>query len=272
MSLAFMHVALDVVRSAFKGRAMLMVLLSLAAFFGLLLSALDLEVVEGSLAAYRFFGMTEGDDVAATLGARLSVMVHIGVLAFGIVAGAGAAPTLLAPGRVEAMLALPVSRTALVVGTYLGVLSLTTVAGALIAAGIAGILWWKVGLLPLLPAMGAGSAVLGFAAVYAVMLLAATVIRNTSLGIGLGYTFWMVSALSSGRDVLVASFEDPITARILRTVLAPLPQLSVLAGAGWAWSIQPELWPNVLWSVAGTLVFAVSALVAAVWVVTGKDY
>lgn len=270
--MSFVHVAADVVRSAFKGRAMLFALASLGAFFALLLSALDLEVVEGTLAAYRFFGMGAEGNLAATLGARLSVMVHIGVLAFGIVSGAGAAPTLLAPGRVEAMLALPVSRTSLVAGTYLGVLALAAVAGTLIASGIAFILWWKIGLLPWLPAVGALSAVLGFAAVYAVMLLAATVIRNTSLGVGLGFSFWLVSVLSSGRNVFVAGFDNAWTASIVRLLLAPLPQLAYLGGVGMILVEQPEDGLRALWAALGTIVFALSALTAAIWVVTGKDY
>lgn len=269
---ATLHIASDVVRSASKGRAMLLVVSSIAAFFALLLSALDLTVVEGSLTAFRLFGGFEDDDVRATLEAQLGTMVNVSVLALGIVAGSGAAPALFSPGRVEGVLALPVSRAELVVGTYLGVLGIAASAGALIASGIAALLWWKVGLVPTVPATGALAAIVSFASVYAVMLLSATLIRSTALGVGLGFSFWLFASLTSAREVLLASIENAVTARFIGALVAPIPPLAHLLTASFAIELYPETRPDILWAAATSAVFSVGTLLTSVWVVYGKDY
>ncbi|MEL6184894.1 MAG: hypothetical protein AAFU79_09740 [Myxococcota bacterium] len=268
--IATFHVAGDVVRAAFKGRAMLLVLLSITAFFALLLSILDQQVVDATVTALELF--EDKERLGEILGSRLSIVVHIAVLSFGIVTGSGAAPTLLSPGRVEAMLALPLSRATLIVGTYLGVLGLAGFAGATISAGIAGILWWKLGVVPLLPALGGATALIGFSAVYAVMLLASTFIRSAPLGVGLGFAFWVFSAAASGREMITAAIDNPLTARVVGAVMAPLPRLAHLAGSGVFWVEQPERLPDAGWAAVGTLAFAMAVLLLAIWSVSSRDH
>lgn len=272
MRAATLHVAGDVIRAAFKGRAMLFVIASIGGFFLFLLSVLDLQVVEGTLVAFELFGYDDEERVVEILGARLSILVHLAVFSFGIVTGSGAAPTLLAPGRVEAMLALPLSRAELIVGTYLGVLTLAGLAGILISGGIAGLLWWKLGVLPLIPALGGLTALVGFAAVYSVMLFAATLIRSAPLGVGLGFCFWMLGGMASARDVIVAAIESPVLAGLTSTLMAPLPRLGYLVSIGILVVEQPERLPDAGWALAGTLAFAGAGLLLAVWSVSNRDY
>ena len=97
---------------------------------------LRLEVVDGALAASRLFGGAVGGGIQAVdvalrpLFTGVAYVVFYAGLAFGVLACADFAPTLLAPGRIEHLLSLPVRRAELVVGTFLGVLALV------------GSLWW----------------------------------------------------------------------------------------------------------------------------------
>lgn len=269
---AGLQIAGDVVRASVEGRGLLFVIACLFLFFGFLLATLDLEVVEGALTAFRLFGQQDGAEAWAHLGAQLGALVHVAVLGFGIVAGSGAAPALLAPGRVEAMLALPVSRAELVTGTYLGVLGLACASGAVAAAGIAAILWWKVSLLPWVPVVGALSAVVAFAPTYAVMLLVATLVRSAPVGVGAGFGFWIVGSLSSARRELVSAIEDPLAARVFELVLAPIPPLSHLFLAPFAVELRPELRVDALTAAGASGLFASAMLLLALWVVSRKDY
>ena len=98
-------------------------------FLGL---ALRLEVVDGALAATRLFGAALDTDVRSVDVALRPVFqaaayaIFYGGLAFGVLACADFGPSLLAPGRIEHLLALPVRRPELIGGTFLGVLLLAS--------------------------------------------------------------------------------------------------------------------------------------------------
>lgn len=269
---ALFIIAVDVVKSGFEGRALIVVIIALLAFFGLLLGTLDLAVVEGSLTAFKLLGNEEGNTAWPRLNGILGTLVHIAVLGFGIIAGSGAAPSLLAPGRVEPMLALPVPRASLVVGTYLGVLFLAASVGAVAAAGIAIIFTVKVGLLPWVPAVGVLTAVIGLAPVYAVMLLAATLVRSAPVGAGVGFVFWLVGLVSSARTEIVASFDSAWVAKLVEVLLAPLPPLAHLITAVHGIQLEPSLGSDALWASGASVVFAAAMVAAAVFVVSSRDY
>jgi len=85
---------------------------------------LRLEVVDGMLAATSLFGQdVHTDRRAADLAMRplfraVSYTIFYGGLAFGILACADFGPSLLSPGRIEHLLALPVRRWELLLGTF----------------------------------------------------------------------------------------------------------------------------------------------------------
>ena len=93
---------------------------------GVLLSALRLEVVDGALAATRLFGSDLGTDIRAVDVALRPVfriaayLVFYGGLILGILSSADFGSSLLTPGRIGHLLAQPVRRWELLVGTWLG--------------------------------------------------------------------------------------------------------------------------------------------------------
>jgi Cu-processing system permease protein len=109
-------------------------------------------VVDGALAASRFLSGTTHSreirpvDVALRpLFEGLSYLVFYLGSFFGVVACADFAPTLLAPGRIEHLLSLPVRRAELVLGTFVGVLTLVLAGAMYGAAGLSLIIWAKAG-------------------------------------------------------------------------------------------------------------------------------
>ena len=106
--------------------------------------SLKLEVVDGALAASRFFGKSLDNPMMSAdvaLGAVFSVasqFIFYGGMLFGIFSCSDFAPKLLSPGRIEHLLALPVRRWELLAGTFLGVLILALAGAAYGSSGCSG--------------------------------------------------------------------------------------------------------------------------------------
>ena len=102
--------------------------------------SLQLDVVDGAIAGSKLFGSLFNDDIvsasqvmAGLYKATAYVSFYGGAL-FMAIACADFAPELLAPGRIEHLLSLPVSRWQLLFGTFLGVVTLAGL-GVLYGAG-----------------------------------------------------------------------------------------------------------------------------------------
>lgn len=275
-----LYVALDVLSEAIARRYMIALFAVISAFLVLLLFALNLEVVDGALAATRLFGkQVEGapmiavDVALAGVFQALAWVVFYGGLIFGIVVTADIAPRMLAPGRVELLLSLPVRRVELVVGTYLGVLAICVLATAFATGGVAAVLFFKAEFFTVAPLAGALGAVLGFMAVYAVMLLAATLVRSAALAAGTGLLFFLGALLTSDRERFLSFFEEGVIRSVLSVVITVLPKLADLAEAGGQAAQGLPILPGTLWAVVGgTIVFAAACIALASFVVSGKDY
>ena len=269
--IASIHIAGDTFRTAFKGRAILLAVLSIGILFYLVLSGLEIDTFSESITAYKEISKTT--EVQQQHAAYVSYFVYYTILAFGIIAGSGAAPRLLTPGRVESMLALPISRAELILGTYLGVLSLTFLAGIIMAIGTALLFWWKIGILPWLPLLGVISAMVSFTAIYAVMLLTACLIRSAPLSIGVGFFFWTLSGFASLSKRLRAENLDAAGYGNLWDVLyALVPSLDRVASFAEAMSIKPELMPDVYQAAGGTLMFTIVVLALTLIIFRARDY
>src|SRR5262249_41105822 len=133
-------VALDLLREAASRRWFLALGGAITLLLAVLGLALQIEVVDGALAATRLFGEVMRTDIQSVDVALRPVfraaayVVCYGGLAFGVLACADFAPSLLAPGRIEHLLSLPVRRWELCAGTFLGVMALA-VGGAVYGAG-----------------------------------------------------------------------------------------------------------------------------------------
>lgn len=230
-------IARDLLREARARRWVLLLTAGVTLLLLVAAFALELEVVDGALAASRFFGarvngeIRPADVALRPLFAGVSYTVFYGGTIFGILACADFAPALLAPGRIEHLLALPVRRSELVLGTFLGVLALV-LAGALYGGGgLVLVVWAKTGVLGAGPVVSAALAAAAFAPIYAVMLVAAIVARSAALSAAAGALIWILGIVAGSRGVIGSMFREGAGRAVFRAVTAPLPRISALADA-----------------------------------------
>ena len=274
-----LRVIVDVFREAFARKTIL------ALFVGILLSlvvlalALDLDVVQGAIVAGNLFGTvilgTAGsatEKLGPVFKAVTGTVFHMGIL-FGIVSMSNIAAQLLAPGRVELLLSLPVRRWELVLGTWSGVVAIALLAATFAIGGFSAVLFYKAGFFSFAPVIGASCAAVGFMAVYAVMLFATTLVRSAAVASGSGIGLYLFSLLTSDRATFVSWFSNETVRTVVGILIAPLPRLKTLAAIGMD-AAAGEAWQGMELAgvVAGTLAFAAGCVFAASWVVSGRDY
>lgn len=271
-------VARDLLREA-RARKWTWALL-LAATAVLLLAAfgLELEVVDGALAASRFFWGHEdryrpADVALRPLFEAVSYVVFYGGLAFGVVACADFAPALLRPGRIEHLLSLPVRRAELVAGTFLGVIALVF-GGALYGGlGLSLIVLAKTGIFGWAPVAAALLSAVAFAAVYAVMVLNAMVARSAALSAAAGAGTLVACVVAGYRGPVSGVFERGLARELFLALTAPLPRLPALAdqAARVANGLAPAARELAI-QAGGTALFAAAVLALAVALFERKDF
>lgn len=276
---AIFGVALDLLREALSRRwflALGLAIIALLAFLGLFLR---LEVVDGALAATRLFGSSLDTDVRAVDVALRPVfqaaayVIFYGGLAFGILACADFGPSLLAPGRIEHLLALPVRRYELLCGTFLGVLLLASCGALYGAGGLALILGVKTGVWTLRPIAAALLAGVTFASIYGAMLATALWVRSAALSAAVGALLFGAGIVAGYRDQLLALFEPGAGREAFAFLTLFVPRVSALAdaSASLAGSLQVE--GAVIASLLGGLsIFALATLALGIWRFEGRDF
>jgi Cu-processing system permease protein len=277
--LSVLHVARDLLREARARRWTLA--LVLAATLGLLLVAfgLRLEVVDGALAASRFLGArVNGDIRPADVALRplfdaVAHLVFYGGTLFGVAACSDFAPALLAPGRIEPLLALPVRRAELLLGTFAGVLALVLAGSLYAGGGLAVVVWVKTGVLGVAPVAAALLAAVAFSAIYAVMLLAALAVRSPALSALAGFTLWILGIVASHRAAIAPMFSPGPGRSLFLAATAPLPRISALGSAASRVAQGGALDAVALAApIAAAVAFALAALSLAVAIFERRDF
>lgn len=273
------HVALDVLRESASSRYILGLFGVLLAGILVLIFALDLEVVEGALAAGRLFGQNVGGSIRPVDVALRPVfqgiaqfVFYFGLL-FGIVSTADVAPKLWAPGRVELLLSLPVRRWEWVLGTFFGVMSIAVLAAIFAVGGVSAVLFFKANFATLAPLAGAFAAVIGFMSVYSFMLFVSSFFRSSTVSAGAGLFLYLLAVTTSDRVQFLSWFRDGAIRDALKLLIAPLPQLGALADAG-ASAAGGEVPSMAAWlgPVGVSIAFCVAMLLFTNFVVSEKDY
>ena len=272
-------IARDVVIEAFARKSMLAIFALITLSLLTLTAALDLDIVQGSLAAGRLFGINIGNPLIAPdlamrkFFAMAAYPVFYFGLIFGVVASSSIAVKMLAPGRVELLLSLPIRRSELVLGIFVGVLLINAMSLAFGIGGLALILFFKLGVVSPAPLAGALMALVGFFPVYAVMLLSSTLLRASTVGTGSGTLFVLFASLTSRRDAFLALFQPGVRKDLIAVLISPLPRLHLLAEAGHqaasqdSWIVSSALQPSLL-----SFLFTAACLLLAIFVVSGKNY
>ncbi len=272
-------VALDLLREARSRRWIVGLVAAATLLLVLLALGLRFEVVDGALAATRLFGGDLRTDVRSVdvalrpLFVATSHFLFYAGLLFGIVATADFAPALLAPGRIEYLLALPVRRWQVLAGIFAGVEALVLGGAVYGGLGVTVVLWAKTGVLSPGPILAAVSASIAFAPIYAAMLSAAVAARSSALSGGAGVVMFVAGIVAGNRNALSDLFQDGLSRALFLSVTALLPRVSALSsiGAGAAAARPPAAGPTVA-LVSGTLAFAAGMLAFAADRFQRKDY
>ncbi len=273
-------VALDLLREARSRRWTQALLAATAALLLLVAFGLRLEVVDGALAATRLFGGGGGwqeirpvEVALRPLFEGFASFVYGAGLVFGVLACADFAPALLAPGRIEHLLSLPVRRWELLLGTYLGVLALVLLGALAGGVGLSLVILAKTGLFGWAPAVAALLAAAAFSAVYAVMVLAAVAVRSAALSAASGGGALLLFLVAGHRADLAPVFSDGLARTLFLAVTAPLPRLSGLGGHAFALARGEGVQAGLLLAqLGGTALFSAAALALAVALFERKDF
>lgn len=276
---AMISVAADLVREAASRKWFLALALAITLLLTMVGVALRMEVVDGALAANRLFGEVLFDDIRPADVALRPVfqaaiyIVFYGGLSFGTLACADFGPSLLVPGRIEHLLALPVRRFELLAGTFLGVITLS-VAGALYGAGgFTLILGIKTGVWNAWPVLSGLFASVAFAAIYAAMLTSAVFVRSAALSAAVGVALFVAGIIAGFRDSLSPLFKVGLGRAAFQAATALLPRISSLAtAAGNLAGSSPVDARALVAQLGGTALFALGLLALGAWRLEQKDF
>src|SRR6185436_18997529 len=227
-------VALDLLHEALSRKWFLALGLAITLLIVTLGLTLRLEVVDGALAATSLFGSSVRHDIqSADVALRpvfqaATYVIFYGGLLFGVLSCSDFAPELLAPGRIEHLLSLPVRRAEVLAGTFLEVLCLSACGALYGATGFTLVLSVKSGVWTLRPIVAAVMSCFAFSAVYGAMLAAAVFVRSAALSAAVGGVVFVLGIVSSYRAVISELFTG-VASHVFLFVTAPFPRIANLA-------------------------------------------
>lgn len=276
---AVAHVAFDLLLEARSRRWFLVLAAAISLVLGAIALFLQLDVVDGTLAATRLFGQALGangeavDHALRPLFAATAWIVFYGGISFGIVACSDFGPRMVGPGRIELLLSLPLHRIELLVGTWLGVLCIALLGATWGAGGLTLILGWKTGVWTLGPLAAGALACLTFATIHAAMLAVSLWARSAALSAMVGFALFFAGVVAGYRDQALAAFQAGFGRELFRWATLALPRISAVSRDAMAIAGSDSVDPVGLAARAGAMAaFAGAALALAAWRFEGKDF
>ena len=276
---AVVGIAGYVLREAAARKFILAFLLGVTGLLVTIALSLRIEVVDGALAASRLFGHLVSKDIRAVDVALRPVfmtaasLVFYGGILFGIVACSDFAPSLLSPGRIEHLLALPLRRWHILAGTFLGVMTLAVLGAVYGSVGLVLIFGVKTGYWTMGPIISALLACVSFAAVYSVMLTTSTLVRSPALCAALGSITLALGIVAGYRAKMAPFVEAGLMRSLFKGGTLLMPRLSSLASASMDLAAsQPMEVHSLPMLLVGVFVFSLGVLSLGFWWFEGRDY
>ncbi len=242
--------------------------------------SLQLDVVDGAIAGSKLFGslLFDGDifsanRVMAGLYKATAYTSFYGGAFFLAIACSDFAPELLAPGRIEHLLSLPVSRWQLLFGTFFGVVTLAALGTLYGAGGLTVLLGVKTGVWNANLLVGSAVGWIGFCAIYAVMLTSNFFVRSAALSGALGVVTLILGVIASFRESIAVAMNPGLGRTLFSWAMLPVPRLGTLAtvAARLAASETIDL-DMVTRLLVGCFIFSAALLSIAAWRFERKDF
>jgi len=272
-------IAADLWRHAFARKWFLVLGVAVTLFLVVIALSLRLEVVDGALAGMRLFGHSTTVEITAVdvalrpIFKAAAIVIYYPFTLFLIVLCAEFAPSLLAAGRIEHMLSLPVRRWELVLGTYLGVVGLSALFSLYGAGGLCVILGIKTGVFTLRPVLAALLGTVAFGTIYSGMMAAAVLVRSATSSAGVGLALYFAGVLAGYRTALAPMMSKGLSRHVFELLTALLPRISTLGNvASDIAGGQRVAAGHVASLCIGFLAFAGAVLAAAMWSFERKDF
>jgi len=229
-----LSVWIDLLKEASERRWILAIAAGITLILLTMACALQLDVVDGALAATRFFGKPIRTDIGAVdqtlrpLFEAVSDLLYYGSLTIGIFVSADFGPSLLEPGRIEQLLALPLRRWELLAGTFLGVLTLVLVGNLYASLGVTAILGVKTGYWTVKPVASALMATVAFISLYGVILATSLFVRSASISGTAGFLLFIAGIVASFEKEVAGLFKPGIGRVFFEIICVPLPKIGSL--------------------------------------------
>lgn len=241
--------------------------------------SLQLDVVDGAIAGSKLFGAIMSDDIVSAnrvMSALFTVVSYAsfyGGAFFLALACSDFAPELLAPGRIEQLLSLPVARWQLLFGTFVGVVTLAALGTLYGAGGLTVLLGVKTGVWNAKLLLGSAVGWVGFCALYAVMLTTNFFVRSAALSGALGVVTLILGVVASFRESIAVTMSDGVGRTLFSWVMLPFPRLGTLAIVAAHLAASEPVDANMLSRLlGGCLIFSVALLSVAAWRFERKDF
>jgi Cu-processing system permease protein len=270
-------VASDLLREAIYRRWLIGLMAAITVVVIVLALSMQMTMVDGMFAGTRLFGdaLTESlstiESALRRLYEAVSWTIYACGLLFGIMACSDFAPELLAPGRIEHLLSLPIKRWQLLLGTYLGVMTVAFGAALYGATLLTMLLGMKSGIwspAAFGAALAAGTA---FSAIYGVMLLSAVWVRSAALASALGAALWLAGSVLTERS-MISAFEAGWTRETFIWMTAWLPRFSVIGRLSLVVGGYEELTSDHLRAALAAVVLGISCVALAIWQMERQDH
>jgi ABC-2 type transport system permease protein len=249
-----------------------------ALFLLTLTFALNLDIVDGSLAAGTLFGkafeLHHGaraiDTVVVTGQSVFAAMLYILGVFLAVFATGSQVPNLQRRGTVDLYMTRPITRTHLLLGRYLGAVTLVTVNLLLLCGGVFVIISLKTKVWNPRFIFATGLILVVFLSYLGFMYLVGVLSSSTPLSIMLPYALYMVSMPLAAHDQIAAAMDSRFWANVVHGLYWVLPKTAEV-GRDLTAYVLGRTTPTLL-PLATTAAFGVVCLAAAVVTFNRKNF
>lgn len=267
----------DTWREALVRYTLLGFLIVSSLFLLVLTFALNLDIVDGSLAAGSLFGKAfdlHGDtpiETVVTTGesAFAAMLYGLGIF-LAIFATGSQVPNLVHRGTVDLYLSRPVARTTLLLGRFTGAVTLVLANLAFLCGGVFVIISLKTGVWNARFLLAGGMIALVFLSYLSFMYLIGVLSGSTPLSIMLPYAIYIIAMPLMAHQHIAAAMDSRLAATVVHGLYWLLPKSAEL-GRDVVQLVMGKGEPSLV-AMGTTLAFGAGCLVAALAIFQRKSY